>query len=97
MTNTIPLAVDIVTGSPLVRVGAGGTWAWRGRLDGDTKLSAPMQGGRPRPIPLGYDVAPAAVAPGSQVDPWAVLPPGLPPAPSTPSTPSTPSEVGGGR
>jgi len=84
VTRTVPLAVDIATGSSLVRVGSGAAWAWRGRLDGDTTLSAPLRGGQPRPIPLGYDLAPVAVAPGSQIDPWAVLPAGLPTAPIAP-------------
>jgi len=89
---TLPLAVDVASGSPLVRVGAGSMgapWAWRGPLDGDVTLTVPLQGGRPVPIPLNYDVAAGAVsadtAPGASVGPWAVLPAGLPPVPSTTS------------
>lgn len=88
---TLSLAVDVASASPLVRVGAnatgvtGATWAWRGPLDGDVTLTVPLQGGRPAPIPLNYDVAPVTVAPGASVGPWAVLPAGLPPIPSTTS------------
>jgi len=84
LTHTAPLAVDVTTSNSLVRVGAGRVWAWRGRLDGDITLTAPVHGGKPRPVPLGYDAAPAAVVPGAQIDPWAVLPAGLPTAPATP-------------
>jgi len=87
---TLSLAVDVASGSPLVRVGAGSTspaWAWRGLLDSDVTLTVPLQGGHAAPIPLNYDVAPVGVsadtAPGSSVGPWAVLPAGLPPIPST--------------
>ncbi len=83
---TLSLAVAVASGSPLVRVGAGSTdvaWSWRGPLDGDVTLTVPLQGGRPAPIPLNYDVAPGAVAPGARVGLWAVLPAGLPPIPST--------------
>ena len=82
MAHTAPLTVDIATSSPLVHVGAGAAWAWRGHLDGDTRLTAQIQGGQPRPIPLSYDTAPGAIAPGARIDPWTVLPAGLPPAPS---------------
>ena len=79
------VAVDVASGSPRVGVGAGvagKAWAWRGPLDGDVTLTVPLRGGRPAPIPLNYDTAPVAVAPGASVGPWAVLPAGLPPFPS---------------
>jgi len=85
-THTAPLAVDVTASSPLMRVGfgAGAGWAWRGRLDADVRLTAPLQGGRPAPIPLNYDAAPVAVAPGARIEPWAVLPANLPAAPAAP-------------
>ena len=94
---TLPLAVGVASGSPLVGVGAGAegaTWTWRGSLDSDVTLTVPRQGGRPAPIPLNYDVAPNVVAadaaPGASVGPWAVLPAGLPPGPSIVSSSAAP-------
>jgi len=86
MAHTAPLAVDVGTSGPLVRVGfgAGAGWAWRGRLDADVRLTVPLQGGHPAPIPLSYDAAPVVVAPGARIEPWAVLPTTLPSPPAAP-------------